>query len=635
MSLTVPETNLAEESASGVGVNRKSHLAKNRSVSSVVTALSLVETTPIINNKKPVSTFKVEAEIVKTDSLTNVVLFDNTEMPNVQILDAGAANSSNDLGITSQAQSSVQPTVGDANNNDQVDSDSEETFVYETPKAMDNDETRSILEGDRPILVHKNSARMAHRATNPQPRAFSQTVIPDNESIISKKLVPQRRIPTLQQPPANLQQPIQASAQPRFGSKYQQSISSRSNVFPSIRAPDPSDFTSQLNSDESDRNSFISGAFSQSDSDDDMTTQVADETNTTLKLKKTPISSPMKSFSDPVLLMSNKNRSKTPIRNPNSKTTIKSQVRDVSKNLFENEKSYLKKKLSYDSLREDDERSLLLHSLHEGGSDEDMDFYSNHTHYKMKNNNNIAYHDQWNSNFSFTDTVNRKNHLHGKRNASMDNEDVYYYPTYESVNPHNYVSKFKKQNIFLKVLSVMLKFLLVSVLMVTMGKLMIFKFLTNPIQNFEITKIEKLIIADNLLIFDVNCSCTNVNLQDVTVSESDLDVFITYSSEKETDKTLLLGNIASFSIPLKFSGLLNGGQVPFMKIFSSNYTRSVKQTATGQLKLSGDFKEVNEDIDSIINKPFELDIRGSFKYDLPLSSSSGLMSVSKKYKYKE
>ncbi|ODV94676.1 hypothetical protein PACTADRAFT_50537 [Pachysolen tannophilus NRRL Y-2460] len=180
----------------------------------------------------------------------------------------------------------------------------------------------------------------------------------------------------------------------------------------------------------------------------------------------------------------------------------------------------------------------------------------------------------------------------------------------------------------------------------------------NPIANFEIRKIERLIITENMLIFDVNCMAKNYNLQDVSIDGSDLDIFIqtshyddpddsesslnkALSAKPKLEKTILLGNVKEFFVPLQFPGLMNnknyGSPInnPNLDHHISTeglgdlwhnlfHKDEIKPTVSiGQIKLT----EFKLNLDPIISENFKLLIRGSFKYKL--RGHNRLISVSK------
>ncbi|GME78420.1 unnamed protein product [Ambrosiozyma monospora] len=241
---------------------------------------------------------------------------------------------------------------------------------------------------------------------------------------------------------------------------------------------------------------------------------------------------------------------------------------------------------------------------------------------------------------------------------NQNNQNHFYYNS-----PHDYKSAYYKQKIIMKFLSSAFYFLIgISIALFSL-RVAILKNLDNSLVDFKVTKVDNVLATVQLLMFEIESNATNVNFQDVSIWDMDLDVFMVTDSSylndnnsddqlpddpddmrpKKSDLTILLGNSTKFVTPFQFGGILDSASS--LTIFSSigdiwyklNHKNELEPTvSTAQIKISHPGSNFNykgepltdEQWNNIFNNAFRLVIRGKFTYNLPMMPNSEIINIS-------
>lgn len=223
-----------------------------------------------------------------------------------------------------------------------------------------------------------------------------------------------------------------------------------------------------------------------------------------------------------------------------------------------------------------------------------------------------------------------------------DNYDAYYDGT---GSPHNYKSMYYRQNMLLKFILLGIYIFVLLMVLCSVGKILALKNFDNTLKNFEVIKLDNLLLSDDILLIDVKSQARNINLQDIEIWEMDLDIFLVTDEsmliEKENslfsnDITILLGNSMKFLTPFKFSGLLSlpTWHEVWDRWEDSSEVKPVHSTAQLKLYQPGkNFvyhdKELSHDQWlRIFNSKFKIILRGNLKYKLPLTWQDEFISIS-------
>jgi hypothetical protein len=163
---------------------------------------------------------------------------------------------------------------------------------------------------------------------------------------------------------------------------------------------------------------------------------------------------------------------------------------------------------------------------------------------------------------------------------------------------------------------------------------------TKELQDVDIQSVDDVLVSYDELVFDLNVQAFNPGFMTIEISDLELDIFAKSSfldktlhlpivdNAKSDYETILLGTASKFETPLEFpSGLFNRNH--------SLAKSAVKLLHPGRNYTGIDDKEnhkINDDSDkwkSIMEHPFELIIRGTFTYEVPLFGSEKSIPVTK------
>lgn len=231
-----------------------------------------------------------------------------------------------------------------------------------------------------------------------------------------------------------------------------------------------------------------------------------------------------------------------------------------------------------------------------------------------------------------------------------------------SCSPHNYKSTYCRRGLIIQMIKCLLKrlfysFLIIIFLLMAI-RLFIFKYCDNGLVEFTLDHLENVLVSSEMLLFDINASARNLNMQSVDIWKMDVDVLMKTRSGVfqnsvskyplvDEDITIFLGNSLDFTTPLKFRGLFSLDTdeenstvlFPTFKEFWSRLFREkyvLRQNTSGQVKIQWpgkDFKYKGAPLspdqwNKILNSRFRLIIKGSFRYHLPLLSSDQVLIFS-------
>lgn len=543
-----------------------------------------------------IANMKVEEEVVKAEANRNLNLFSDS---NLSLQPEGSVSAVD-------SQSLYPPSIQETLKNYDDNSDADETFVYDTAKPFpdlnSSHHVHSSSKGNN-ALSTINSEQDSHEKPNLVHRPSFKNTIVGTHSV----------------PGLGIENRVFSTAQPPLDNyRRHPSIARNSNA-------------ALLNSPHfrlSNKNSVIHHPI----------TNNVDEDGSRYM------------FPRPQLLKRDSH--------PPPSNMLVSQVRNVSQHLFNSkrnkpaeDKHYMRKKISSSSLHKNAQEELY---------DDEFRIYSprdasNFSYFSYGSDESLVEFPQQDpcaqqypplllvpSHDNHYDTI--------TRNSSFESPTYPVGGYYDYVSPHDYKSKnkFVLQNFILKLVSWLCQIFLLGLTVYLFSRLFVLKNMQNQLEGFQIVDLNRMIITENVITFDLTTRATNVNLQDVTIEYMDLDLFAqsSFIAESNSEKTVLLGNIQKFIVPIRFSGLLNyvmsRGENP-KKTASKrwwlsdlwqliNHKDSVSESfSIGQMKLVDPGKYLRaqtEDWHDIIEMPFTLILRGKLKYSIPFQTSSQIVSVS-------
>ncbi|VEU19799.1 DEKNAAC100541 [Brettanomyces naardenensis] len=242
---------------------------------------------------------------------------------------------------------------------------------------------------------------------------------------------------------------------------------------------------------------------------------------------------------------------------------------------------------------------------------------------------------------------------YGSMNVLRDGEHLD--PQYYYNSPHDFKSIYYRQNMMLKLLTNTLYMLIGLAVAFVTTRLVVLKNCDDSLSDFTITSLDNILMSDELLLFEVMASSRNTNLQDVSIWNMAVDVFLrTDSSLLESppiissvsnDIAILLGNSTTFVTPLNFQGILTSDEGVVNGTFTSlpgeiwrrlTHKSEIRpHLSSGQVKIQHpgrNFRYEGEPLSSdqwsrILNSKYNLIVRGSFNYHLPLMPNNNVVSV--------
>ncbi|AMD21525.1 HFL331Cp [Eremothecium sinecaudum] len=320
-------------------------------------------------------------------------------------------------------------------------------------------------------------------------------------------------------------------------------------------------------------------------------------------------------------------------------------------------------KLGYDQndhgMMPTDELEALYYFRNNTTNDNDNHNTHNNTHNINHNNSNNASNDNTSNNNN-----NRARNSSANNGHRINNIDYYYLPDeysplkakkrraqsmYSSYyNPHNFYTRRSNWNKFKSF--VYLTFIVTSLL--AMGFISGFLLATNKeLHNFQINMINNILVSTDELVFDITASSFNPGVFTVGVQNVDLDIFAKTShlgDDEDTNspgdargsayQTLLLGSVYSLESPLRFQGgfFKRGHYVAksTVKLLHPGATDNDRDDSApivtdpsfvvDATTIDPNGKKAENDAEkwkALIRYEFELILRGSMKYKIPLFKS--------------
>lgn len=240
---------------------------------------------------------------------------------------------------------------------------------------------------------------------------------------------------------------------------------------------------------------------------------------------------------------------------------------------------------------------------------------------------------------------------------SLDEYNVQDGPPNDENSPHDYKSLYYRQNMFLKFILSSIYIFVLLLMLCTCLKIIIMKNFNNTLVDFEVADLENVLVSDEILLLDIKSRASNTNLQDISIWDLGLDLFLVTDESNLMEEggkegvedgttelvlpgkkeiTILLGNSNKFLTPLKFIGLLN------LPTWSEVWHKwkdpsQVLPTFSGaQLKLyqpGKGFVYQGEELSHdqwlrILNSKYKIILRGNLKYSLPLVWQDQFISIS-------
>lgn len=206
-------------------------------------------------------------------------------------------------------------------------------------------------------------------------------------------------------------------------------------------------------------------------------------------------------------------------------------------------------------------------------------------------------------------------------------------------SPHNFYNS--KKNSKLQVLKNLFYFFVLVLLLLVFGFIAGFLLATTKdLQDVHIVSVDDILVSYDELVFDLKVSAFNPGFVSVEVTEIEVDIFArsshlddaylpAYLDDSKSVQTILLGNVAKFETPLQFSG----------GFFNRNHSLSkgeIKLIHPGQNSTDSGDDSSNHKLENdsakwknIINYPFDLIVRGSLKYTLPFFHTDRSVAVTK------
>jgi len=207
-------------------------------------------------------------------------------------------------------------------------------------------------------------------------------------------------------------------------------------------------------------------------------------------------------------------------------------------------------------------------------------------------------------------------------------------------SPHNFYNS--KKNSKLQILKNFFYFFILVLLLLVFGFIAGFLLATTKdLQDVQILSIDDILVSVDELVFDLKVQAFNPGFVTVEVNDVELDIFAKsshlgdefyspdYLDDSKSIQTILLGSVSKFETPLEFTG----------GFFNRNHSFSkgeIKLVHPGRNSTDNGNDKPNHKIDNdsdkwrlIINYPFDLIVRGSFKYSLPFFHTDRSVAVTK------
>lgn len=226
-----------------------------------------------------------------------------------------------------------------------------------------------------------------------------------------------------------------------------------------------------------------------------------------------------------------------------------------------------------------------------------------------------------------------------KNNKKNKNRSQYNQRQY---SPHNFYNS--KKNSKLQLFKNFLYFFVLVLLLLVFGFIAGFLLATTKdLQDVNILSIDDILVSYDELVFDLSVRAFNPGFVTVEVSDVELDIFAKsshlgneyfapdYLDDSKTLQTILLGSVTKFETPLEFSGgffnrnhSLSKGEIKLLQP-GKNSTDNGDEHSAPNHKTEND----SDKWKTIINYPFDLIVRGSFKYSLPFFHTDRSVAVTK------
>lgn len=228
-----------------------------------------------------------------------------------------------------------------------------------------------------------------------------------------------------------------------------------------------------------------------------------------------------------------------------------------------------------------------------------------------------------------------------KNNKKNKNRSQYNQRQY---SPHNFYNS--KKNSKLQLFKNFLYFFVLVLLLLVFGFIAGFLLATTKdLQDVNILSIDDILVSYDELVFDLSVRAFNPGFVTVEVSDVELDIFAKsshlgneyfapdYLDDSKTLQTILLGSVTKFETPLEFSGgffnrnhSLSKGEIKLLQPGAwLNSTDNGDEHSAPNHKTEND----SDKWKTIINYPFDLIVRGSFKYSLPFFHTDRSVAVTK------
>lgn len=229
--------------------------------------------------------------------------------------------------------------------------------------------------------------------------------------------------------------------------------------------------------------------------------------------------------------------------------------------------------------------------------------------------------------------------LRGKKSKLRSN---YQYLQQEQNSPHDFFNS-RKHSKLQMIKNTMYVFMFVFGLLAFGFIAGFFLATTKDLQDVAITTVDDILVSNDELVFDMSVQAFNPGFVTIEVSDLELDIFAKsafvdkfpqripiFDQSQSESQTVLLGTASKFEIPLEFaSGLFSRERViakSAIKLLNPG------RNSTGLDSDKDDNHKVEDDSDKwkeIIEHPFELIIRGSLKYEIPLFGTPRSIPVTK------
>lgn len=571
----------------------------------------------------------------------------------------------------------IANAVGDAS-----DSDSEETFVYESaPDALNSSNTLPAGKSPAVALGLSNPVTLRKKAQRNISMPLTTSNLNPNHSSLSSSIGITMEDNKEQQQQLQQQQHQQqlASSELEKTQQLQQKFGddqsfSRFHYYPSNISETDESETNHLQSisDNSNKESTIS-------TQDTILKKIRSDTNVSSQAQNSQEVLPQQSEFDNVQEYHQKLRNATPIQSPKTHefTKYKGPKRTPKKpapNLLRSASSKLfdvksQRKLSgipdHFSMDDDEEQFDEEHSIghngpsysfRDGDDDEEEDDDDELTPLRVSNlkrnmkNKISGYQVRRNyTNFgpleqgysSFDSLTKRENELRHSNSKVLRNGRKQKSKSQFQHSPHNFFNSKKnsKLQIFRNCLYVFTLCLLILMFGFITGFLLA---TTKDLQHVKLVSVQNALVSYDELIFDIYVQAFNPGFFSVQISNVDIDLFaktaeitdgvyeIEYLDRAKSPETILLGTVSKLERPLEFSG----GFFTRNPAFSKGEIKLIHpgQNATDDSPDSDENHKIDDESDKwkkIIKSPFELILRGQLKYNLPFFHSERSITVTK------